>query len=160
MQDSVALLSPQLGNVVEVRISRPDSPVVFQRDRSDHEISLGKNVTSRSQATSELCGGTPIVPRQRYVMNSTQLGGNPICLLVPPKTEKNFRHNGPDQSHPVIVQQFIKGLLFPRLRAVEKRYPDTCIDQHKISHWNHWPSFPRPRVRASCRPCQHGPKAP
>jgi hypothetical protein len=46
------------------------------------------------------------------------------------------------------------------MRAVEKRYPDACIDQNKVSHRNHWLSFQRPRGRASCRSSRHGPKAP
>lgn len=55
--------APQLGNVVEVRINRPDPPFVFQRDRSDHQISLRKDMASRSQSASELRGTAPIVPR-------------------------------------------------------------------------------------------------
>ena len=117
-------------------------------------------MTSGSQGTPKLRGSTPSIPRQRHVMNPTQLCGNPNGLLFPAKTEKNFRHDGADQGHAVVVQQFVERLFFLRMRAVEKRYPDACIDQNKVSHRNHWLSFQRPRGRASCRSSRHGPKAP
>ena len=68
---------------------------------------------SGAESTPELCGSTPIIPRQRQVMNPSQLCGNPIGLLVAAKTEKNFCHDWADQGHAVVVQQFIKGLFFP-----------------------------------------------
>jgi len=100
--------SLQFRDMVEVRINRPHTPFVSQRDRSDDEIRQRKDVASGSESTPKLRGSTPIIPRQRQVMNPTQFCGDPISLLFPAETEKNFGHDGADQGHAVVVQQFIK----------------------------------------------------